>query len=76
MKIFIAEYVSPEYPEDNRRFGAYTTEAAAQARAAEELAWAQSHDPRYPELYQKRAENYYVTELELLGLDDPSELSL
>lgn len=68
MQIYIAEFRSPMYPEDNQQFGAYTFREAAEARNREEMEFARL-DPCYPELYQKRPECYCVTELELEGIE-------
>jgi len=65
IKLHLAVFTSPMYPEDNNMFGAYLTEQEAQKRCDAELAYARSILPNHPELYKKKAECYQLEELEL-----------
>jgi hypothetical protein len=69
IKLHLAVFSSPMYPEDNNVFGAYLTEQEAQSRCDQELAHARTLCPQHPDMYSKKAECYHTEELELCCTD-------
>lgn len=65
MKIYLVQFCSPMYPEDNEIFDpVYLTEEAAQARITEEVSYYKKTKPAF---YQAKEWHYYILEREVRG---------